>query len=262
MPVPISNPNCSAPHSARCWTSSGTSRAFSGTAEAPQAELPAQHRRARPRRTAPHAPAAEPAPAAARRAPRRRTPRAGPPAGGRRRTSGERVCRARPTRSAGTPSCGFKSSRSWRTRPRHPAATASSGRGRGGTRHGGATPAPTHPPSSASAGVSGCSAQRAAAPHRQTPHAGRAAAPSASSVSSPLLTVVLDLVVRLLGDRVGQLLRGEGAGRDGDAGVLGAVVEHRGGDGVGAAEALPPPGVAAVAVGGQRASSRTPRRGR
>src|SRR3954451_19856757 len=63
--------------------------------------------------------------------------------------------------------------------------------------------------------------------------------------------VVLDLVVRLLGNRVGQFLLGEGASRDGDAGVLGAVVVRRGGDGVGTADALPPPGIAAVPVGGQ-----------
>ena len=105
-------------------------RAPAGRSPAPRSATgpaPGPARRARPRRSGPHAPAPGSAPAAARRARRRRTPRGAPPAGGRRRTSGERVCRARPTRSAGTPSCGFRWSRSWRTRPRIRPTTASSG---------------------------------------------------------------------------------------------------------------------------------------
>ena len=105
------------PSWARCCTSSGTSRAFSGTRKRRRpSSRPSTTSAGTP--AAPRAPVPGAAPAAARRAPRRRTPRAAPPAGARRRTSGERVCRARPTRSAGTPSCGFRWSRSWRSRPR------------------------------------------------------------------------------------------------------------------------------------------------
>ena len=126
-----------------------------GTATAP---APGPARRARPRRAARPGPAPGPAPGAARRAPRRRTPRGARPAGGPRRTSAGRVCRARPTRSAGTPSCGFRWSRSWRTRPRSPPRRPAAAR----SRRAPAATAAAHPASSASARVTGCRAQRAA----------------------------------------------------------------------------------------------------
>ena len=68
-------------------------------------------------RTGPPAPGPAPAPAAAPRARPRRTPPAAPREAGRHRRTAPRARRARPARSAGTPSCGFKCCRSWRTPP-------------------------------------------------------------------------------------------------------------------------------------------------
>src|SRR5215218_9917874 len=247
MPVPISNPNCSAPHSARCWTSSGTRRAFSGTRKRHRPiSRPSTTSAATPNsaaRTGGGISACGSAPSTAATPATSRAPSRRPPPN-QRRTGLPRQTDAL-SRNA---ELWLQVEPELANPAAHPAATASSGPDAAVPGTASAAPAPKTP-NSASAGVSGCSARRAAplivGP---SPQGGQQRRRVVGLVAAVL---VLDLVVRLLGNRVGQLLLGEGAGRDGDAGVLGAVVVRRGGDGVGTADALPPPGVTTVAVGGQ-----------
>src|SRR3954449_9167332 len=212
MPVPISNPNCSAPHSARCWTSSGTRRAFSGTRKRhTPISRPSTTRAATPNsaaRTGGGTSACGSAPSTAATHATSRAPSRRPPPN-QRRTGFPRQTDAL-SRNAelwlqGEPELANPAA--------HPAATASSGPDGAAPGTASAAPAPTTP-SSASAGVSGCSARRAAplivGPSPQDGQQRRRVVALVAAV------VVLDLVVRLLGNRIGQLLLGEGAGRDRD----------------------------------------------
>ena len=248
IPVPISNPNCSAPHWARCWTSSGTSRAFSGTAKrhrpSSRASTASAARPSSPARTGAGIRACGSAPSTAATHATRSAPSRSPPPN-QRRTGLPRQTDAL-SRNAELwlqvePELANPAAR--------PAATASSG----AVATAPAAGAPAHPAEQRERGRDGVEGPADAV-------TGRRPGTSAGESSSLPLSRPRSRCRPRCPPRPRRPVppgsgwpppAGERTGGDGDAGVLGAVVEHRGGDRVGAAEALPPPGVAAVTVGGQ-----------